>query len=251
MDHHELLASGFSRTSMSPIGWEKPHEEKRMRLEELTVFQDGFLEVQDEASQMACLLLAPGLAGKMLDYCAGGGGKSLLIASANPNLKVFVHDHEPKRMRDIPVRFGRAGLAVPTKWDQFDRDFDLVLADVPCTGSGTWRRQPERRWQCDQNELTGLLATQAKILRKTSALVRPGGFLAYMTCSLFQVENMDQVSAFLEGSEEFDAVPLADWPGMSEQFPLPYLRGQSWLQWSPHVDGTDGFFMALFKRRST
>ncbi len=250
MDHQELLSLGFSRTSMSPIGWEKPHEDKRMHLEELTAFQDGFLEVQDEASQMACLLLAPGLTGKMLDYCAGGGGKSLLITSANPSLKVFVHDHEPKRMRDVPARFGRAKLTVPSKWDQFDRDFDLVLADVPCTGSGTWRRQPERRWQCDQNELAGLLATQAKILRKTAALVRPGGLLAYMTCSLLENENMGQVSAFLESSEEFDALPLAEWPGMSGQFPLPYLRGQYWLQWSPHVDGTDGFFMALLKKRA-
>ncbi len=245
----ELNFHGFQKTNISPFGWVRPHEDKRFRLEELAAYRDGFLEVQDEASQMACVLLAPEKGQRILDYCAGGGGKSLLISSLSQQSQIFVHDHDKKRMRDIPKRFGQAGLAIPTPWNEADRSFDLVLADVPCTGSGTWRRQPERRWQCDEAELANLLETQANILRKAASLVREDGLLAYMTCSMLYLENTGQISAFLQGQDEFVPVPLAEWPGMCRAPKLPPQRGEGWLQWSPHLDGTDGFFVALLKKR--
>ncbi|MCE0507141.1 RsmB/NOP family class I SAM-dependent RNA methyltransferase [Roseivivax sp. GX 12232] len=179
-------------------------------------FREGLVELQDAASQaaMADLPLSPG--DRVLDYCAGGGGKSLALAARLGGGPVWAHDADPRRMRDLPDRAARAGADLRVT-DRPEGPFDLVLTDVPCSGSGTWRRAPEAKWQLTPEALAGLCATQAAILREVAPLVRPGGVLAYATCSVLTRENAAQVAAFLAEHPEFflsrEALALPDAEG--------------------------------------
>jgi 16S rRNA (cytosine967-C5)-methyltransferase len=161
----------------------------------------------------------------VLDYCAGGGGKTLAMA-ARARLKLFAHDVDPRRMRDLPARAKRAGARV-TLTEAPQGPFDLVLADAPCSGSGSWRRAPEGKWLLTPDRLAGVIAVQAQILDRIATLVAPGGVLAYATCSLLRAENEAQIAAFQARS-----------PGWS-------LASQRRL--TP-LDGGDGFFVAVLRR---
>lgn len=162
-------------------------------------YLDGLVELQDAAPQaaVAALPLAPGM--RVLDYCAGGGGKSLAMAARTPG-HYFAHDADPGRMRDLPERARRAGVAVTlldTAGVARAAPFDLVLLDVPCSGSGTWRRAPEAKWRLTPAGLAGLEAAQATILDKAAGLVGGAGHLCYMTCSLLESENGGQLRRFV------------------------------------------------------
>jgi 16S rRNA (cytosine967-C5)-methyltransferase len=188
-------------------------------------YADGMVELQDAASQAVvdALPLADGQ--RVLDYCAGGGGKTLAMA-ARARLKLFAHDADPRRMRDLPARAKRAGARV-TLTEAPQGPFDLVLADAPCSGSGSWRRAPEGKWLLTPERLEAVIAVQAQILDRITALVGPGGVLAYATCSLLRAENEAQIAAFQARS-----------PGWS-------LTSQRRL--TP-LDGGDGFFVAVLRR---
>lgn len=188
-------------------------------------YAEGLVELQDVASQAVvdALPLADGQ--HVLDYCAGGGGKALAMA-ARARLKLFVHDADPRRMRDLPARAKRAGARV-TLTEAPQGPFDLVLADAPCSGSGSWRRAPEGKWLLTPDRLAGVIAVQAQILDRIATLVAPGGVLAYATCSLLRCENEAQIAAFQGRS-----------PGWS-------LEGERRL--TP-LDGGDGFFVAVLRR---
>lgn len=198
------------------------------KIKQSSAYLKGLVELQDLSSQAAVALLplADGMA--VLDYCAGGGGKSLAMA-ARAKLRICAHDADPRRMRDLDARAARAG----TRIDRIDgaaltgRSFDLVLTDVPCSGSGTWRRTPDEKWRLTAARLTDLLALQAKILAGAADFVRPGGHLAYMTCSLLPAENEEQIARFLRSRPEF------------------HLTRQQ--RFSP-LSGGDGFFAALLTR---
>ncbi len=190
-------------------------------------YRDGLVELQDAASQAVIDALEPGATTSILDYCAGGGGKTLALAAATGG-RIAAHDAAPRRMKDLPDRAARAGARVEILETVPDgARYDLVLCDAPCSGSGAWRRSPEGKWRLDQTGLTELLAVQAEILDRAAGLVALGGRLAYATCSVLRPENDGQADAF-----------LARHPAFAEE---------ARHRWTP-LDGADGFFLAVFRR---
>lgn len=166
-------------------------------------FLEGLVELQDAASQAVAAALPAG--GKVLDYCAGGGGKSLALAM-DPTRQVFAHDIDPARMRDLPPRAARAGAKITqVKTEALPNTrYETVLCDAPCSGSGAWRRAPESKWTLTPVRLTELCALQDKILTHAASLVRPGGMLAYATCSVLQAENEDRIAVFLQHNPKWN-----------------------------------------------
>ena len=176
-------------------------------------YQDGLVELQDAASQavVAALELQPGM--RVLDYCAGGGGKSLALAAFN-GVQVFAHDVNAARMRDLPARAKRAGARVKiltSKELDEQEPFDIVLADAPCSGSGSWRRAPAGKWALTEERLQDLTQIQSGILQNTTALVRKGGVFAYATCSVLTDENGAIVDSFLARNPEWAETFRKSW----------------------------------------
>lgn len=192
-----------------------------------SAYAQGLVELQDAASQAVVEMLPLSDGMTVLDQCAGGGGKSLAMA-ARADLRLFAHDIEPRRMADLPERAGRAGVAV-TRTDQpaAKAPYDGILVDAPCSGSGSWRRDPEGKWSLTPERLAALCATQAAILAQVAPWVRPGGWLGYATCSLLEVENGDQTARFLETHP--------GWTCLTTRRFTP-------------LEGGDGFFLALLQR---
>lgn len=169
--------------------------ERRVKLSHS--YQTGYVELQDAASQAVVLALPD--AHECLDYCAGGGGKALAL-EATGGRSVYAHDRDANRMRDLDARAARAGSAIvqiETTRLESQAPFDLVLCDVPCSGSGAWRRSPEAKWGFDPARLEALCGTQDEILRHAAALVAQNGTLAYATCSVLREENEDSIASFL------------------------------------------------------
>lgn len=199
------------------------------RINQSKAYSNGLVELQDAASQavVETLPLAPGM--RVLDFCAGGGGKSLALA-AHPGVEVLAHDIAPKRMRDLPNRAGRAGaqikLVTPSDLSS-EGTFDLVLVDAPCSGSGSWRRAPAGKWTLTETGLKELLNIQLQVIENASFLVNASGVLAYATCSALACENDERVQAFVEKHNSWSPT-----------------TSQSWSV----VDGTDGFFAAQLQR---
>ena len=164
-------------------------------------FQTGLVELQDVASQAVvdALPVRPGQ--RCLDYCAGGGGKTLALA-ARLKGPVDAHDADPRRMSDLPNRAERAGAQVATVARPKGL-YDLVLCDVPCSGSGSWRRAPEGKWRLTPDRLQAVTQVQADILDHVAGLVAPDGTLAYATCSMLLRENEDQITRFLARHDEW------------------------------------------------
>ena len=190
-------------------------------------YRDGRVELQDAASQavVEALPLTDGM--RVLDACAGGGGKTLAMA-ARARVTLTAADADPRRMADLPARAARAGVRVRLAGAGATGHFDLVLADAPCSGSGAWRRQPEARWRLDAARLADLTALQDAVLDAAAGRVTPGGWLAYATCSLLPAENADRVAAFLARNDGFRLVRQ--------------------LRLTP-LDGGDGFFLALMQSK--
>lgn len=167
------------------------------RLRQSAAYIDGLVELQDAASQAVVSLMPAGA--RMLDYCAGGGGKALAMAARGDGT-VFAHDAAPERMADLPARAARAGVGI-TQLSQAQArakaPFDVVLCDAPCSGSGAWRRAPEGKWQLTQAGLDALTAVQDTILDTAAGLTARRGWLIYATCSVLRCENEDRVAAFL------------------------------------------------------
>ncbi|WP_415182959.1 RsmB/NOP family class I SAM-dependent RNA methyltransferase [Phaeovulum sp.] len=160
------------------------------------VYADGLVELQDVASQAMIEGLALSPKARILDYCAGGGGKALALAM-RVDQEIVAHDAAPERMRDIPARAARAGVRIRRlARDEISGQFDLVLVDAPCSGSGTWRRTPEAKWRLTPARLEELQKIQCDILVSAAPLVKPGGVLVYMTCSFLRAENEAQTDDF-------------------------------------------------------
>ena len=190
-------------------------------------FEEGWFEFQDAASQAATEEIADLVRrASVLDFCAGGGGKALAVAALGAD-RVVAHDAKPRRMADIAARAARAGASIETV-TQVSGHFDVVLCDVPCSGSGAWRRQPDAKWRLTEARLGELVGTQAAIIDTALGHLRPGGHLVYMTCSLLRAENEAQVQAALERH-----------PG------LAVLKSR---RFTP-LDGGDGFFVAVCSHR--
>jgi len=167
------------------------------RIRNAPAYMDGFVELQDASSQAVVDALPK--AGRVLDYCAGGGGKALAIAARGADA-VFAHDIDMGRMRDLPLRAARAEAEI-TQLEGSDLatfgPYDLVLVDAPCSGSGSWRRAPEAKWRLTPEQLAQTADLQDSILDAAAALVAEGGTLVYATCSILPDENQQRVAAFL------------------------------------------------------
>jgi 16S rRNA (cytosine967-C5)-methyltransferase len=190
-------------------------------------YVSGLVELQDLSSQAVIDTLPLRHGMRVLDYCAGGGGKTLALAAALGG-PVDAQDADPRRMADLPERAKRAGARVQII-DQPKGRYDLVLADAPCSGSGSWRRDPQGKWALTPARLADLIALQAAVLDAACRHVGPNGMLAYVTCSLLQCENQAQVTAFLARH--------AGWQVSHTQ------------AWTP-ISGGDGFFLAILARKA-
>ena len=243
-------------TALSPICLRL---EKRAPLVQLQAWREGLVEVQDEGSQLVALLTDPKPGMTVIDYCAGAGGKTLALAARMENKgRLVASDVAEWRVDRAQDRLRRAGVHNVTrrvltgesdKWiKRAAGSFDRVLVDAPCTGTGTWRRNPDAKWQLTENTIQELVVRQAAILASASRLVKPGGRLVYATCSLLPEENERQVEAFLSTHPEFTPIPVTDiWPeAVGTPCPVP----GPWLRLSPLNHGTDGFFAAIMERRA-
>lgn len=214
----------------------------------------GWIEIQDEGSQLIARICdaQPGM--QVLDYCAGGGGKTLALASAMQRKgRIVAMDIDEKRLEKGRRRYKKAGLADiieirplsderHKKWFKRQKEtFDIVLTDVPCSGSGTWRRNPDMRWRNYGPSLEELLTTQAEIMDKACKAVKQGGRLVYATCSLFPEENEKQVEAFLMRHPEFEILPI----DQDQKIGSPFMR------LAPYRHKTDGFFAAMLQKKPT
>lgn len=171
------------------------------RLARSRAYREGLVELQDVSSQVVAAEAGAGPGMTVLDFCAGGGGKSLALAAAMGGRgRIFCHDANPGRMRDLPHRARRAGIAVaivpPEALDQVP-PCDLVFVDAPCSGTGAWRRNPEAKWRLSPDDLDRLAALQDAILDRAAGHLRPGGRLVYATCSLLSRENEARIASFL------------------------------------------------------
>ena len=197
------------------------------KVQHSTAFTDGEVELQDAGSQaVADVFLDEIGGGTVLDYCAGGGGKALALA-ARDGVSVTAYDADPRRMKDIPARAERAGVDIALT-EMPKGVFDGVLCDAPCSGSGAWRRSPDAKWALTPAMLEKLTQTQDAILDRASAFVAPDGCLGYATCSLLDRENGVRADAFVSRHP--------DWQETARKRLTP-------------LDGGDGFFIALFKRK--
>ena len=179
--------------------------ENARRIKTSPPYLDGLVELQDGASQHAVNAVPLSPDARVLDYCAGGGGKALAFAD-RAVAGVFAHDIAPKRMLDLPERAKRAGVAVTVltgKDVAQQAPFDVVFCDAPCSGSGTWRRAPDAKWRLAPESLTELMQSQAAVLNGASGFVKAGGVLVYATCSVLTDENTAAVQGFLSCNRGF------------------------------------------------
>ncbi|KZC97014.1 RsmB/NOP family class I SAM-dependent RNA methyltransferase [Oceanibaculum pacificum] len=250
----------FAKPSLySPIGLRLSG---RPALGGTKALKSGLVEVQDEGSQLLALLVGavPGM--QVVDFCAGAGGKTLALAAQMQNKgRIVAADVNARRLERLALRQRRAAahnierrpLATERDpWVKRHKDkFDRVLVDAPCTGTGTWRRNPDAKWGRGGIDLAELTALQSEILDSAARLVRPGGRLVYATCSLLAAENEDRVAAFLAGHAEFRLVPLSEaWPGLLPDAPMPEAADAGgYLRLSPARHGTDGFVAAILERQ--
>lgn len=212
----------------------------------------GWIDIQDEGSQMIAYLCGAFAGAQVLDYCAGGGGKTLALGAAMQRKgRIVAMDTDAQRLEKGKQRYRKAQLADiievrplsddrHRKWLKRQKGtFDIVLTDVPCSGSGTWRRNPDMRWRNIGPSLEDLMPVQAEILDRVAPVVKEGGRLIYATCSLFREENEAQVEAFLARHNDFEVMPIDENLGIGSPF----------MRLTPMQNQTDGFFAAVLVKK--
>lgn len=237
---------GAIPTALSPGGIRLPPDS---RIDDHPAFQAGLVEGQDEGSQLIALACEPAPGQRILDLCAGAGGKALALAAAAPDAHILATDSNRARLSKLSPRAERAGAAIETRLLSPPKELDeladwrgaadVVLVDAPCSGSGTWRRNPEGRWRLTPERLDRVIATQQRLLDIGAELVRPGGSLVYAVCSLLSREGAGQISDFLARRSSW----ISDEPAMAAGRPDGACR-----LLTPGHDGTDGFFVARLRR---
>jgi len=244
----DLLAEfpGAEVTRISPWGIRLPSDS---RVDDLPAFQQGLFEVQDEGSQLIALACGAVAGERVLDLCAGAGGKALALAAAAPNAALLATDSNRARLSKLPPRAERAGATIETRLLNPPNEIanlsdwvgaaDVVLVDAPCSGSGTWRRNPEGRWGLTPERLDRLVAQQARLLEIAAGMVRPGGRLVYAVCSLLSREGAKQIQDFLSRRSSWIVQETLNVAGRPD--------GAGRLL-TPGHDGTDGFFVARLGR---
>jgi 16S rRNA (cytosine967-C5)-methyltransferase len=252
-----LQANGYTAqvTPFSPMGIrlrDKPALNKH------ALFLTGKFEVQDEGSQLLGLLLAPKRNDMVVDFCAGAGGKTLMLgAMMNSQGRLYAWDISEKRLTNLKPRLKRSGLSnVQPQLIAHENDakvkrlagkIDRVLVDAPCSGLGTLRRNPDLKFRQSAQSVAELNAKQAAILASAARLLKKGGRLVYATCSVLHEENQAIVSAFLAAHPDFSLLPAGD---VLHQQHIDLAMGD-YLQLSPQLHDTDGFFAAVLERKET
>ncbi len=234
-------------------------ETKHINVEVETAHGMGWFEVQDAASQVAALLSGVKPGEKIADICAGAGGKTLALAAMMQNSGTLIaHDIDKRRLRPIFERITRSGASFITVLGADEKSklaetgpFDCVFIDAPCSGSGSWRRKPDAKWKFTANILAQRVKDQREVLERGANLVRSGGRLIYVTCSVLAEENTDQVSLFLSVHKDFRIVPYADlWNKVIGGVAPHSADGKNGgLVMSPLSHDTDGFFVAVLQRQ--
>lgn len=251
-DYLEAAGVETDKTLYSPVGL---RARGKAYLAKTKAFAKGWIEIQDEGSQLIAHVCEakPGM--QVLDYCAGAGGKTLALAASmaedgQVKGRIVAMDTDERRLQKGRDRYKKARVSdivevrplaedKQRKWLKRQKQkFDVVLTDVPCTGTGTWRRNPDMRWKTYGPSLEELVQIQADILARVAPAVKPGGNLVYATCSLLPEENEMQIEAFLEAHPDFELQPLDEALGLG----TPYMR------LTPHRHNTDGFFAAVMTR---
>ncbi len=217
------------------------------RIEQWDAYNDGRIEVQDHGSQLACVAANAQAGETVIDLCAGAGGKTLALAAAMANEgELLACDTNKRRLSQLAPRAERAGATnITSKLLDPGKELemleaqhgaaDLVIIDAPCSGTGTWRRNPESRWRMSPNGLDKLMAAQTRLLDIGSALVKPGGRMLYIVCSLLDGEGKAQIDRFLAANSQ--------WSAKTSDLPAGRTHGPG-IRLTPHHDGTDGFFIA-------
>ena len=233
-------------TPISPWGIRLPTE---IRVDDRPAFEAGLFEVQDEGSQLIALACDAKNSERIIDLCAGAGGKSLALAAVAPEATILASDTNRARLSKLAPRARRAGASIETKLlnppnelselEDWRGKADLVLVDAPCSGSGTWRRNPEGRWRLTLERLGRLIRIQERLLAIAAELVRPGGMMVYAVCSLLSREGAGQIETFLNGHSSW----------ISEDSGIPAGRAdRAGRLLTPGHDHTDGFFVARLRR---
>lgn len=223
-------------------------------------YQKGWVEIQDEGSQVAARLVFAQPGEQVLDYCAGAGGKTLALAACMENKgQIFAYDSDRLRLSAIHERIKRAGCRNvqvrepgPAPLSGLDGKMDRVVIDAPCTGSGVWRRRPDAKWRLSPEALEKRLEEQRQVLAEASTFVKPGGYLCYITCSVFAEENEGQVYSFLEQSgDKFEILSAGEvWQDLfGFDAPQPWSSDDCSVTLTPATTGTDGFYFAVMGRR--
>ncbi len=250
----QLAATGIegAATPFSPLGI---RVKGKPALNRHPLFLDGSIEVQDEGSQLLGFLVAPRRHELIVDFCAGAGGKTLMLgAMMQSQGRIYAFDVSEKRLARLKPRLKRSGLSNlhpqliqsenDTRIKRLAGKIDRVLVDAPCSGLGTLRRNPDLKWRQSPQAVAELKVKQAAILDSAARLLKPGGRLVYATCSLLAEENQDIVTAFLASHPQF--APL-DCGEILKQQQIALETG-TYLQLWPQIHGTDGFFAAALER---
>jgi len=256
-----LKASGSveSRFAAHGIRVPAPHGPKRQIAATSEVaFAKGWFEVQDEGSQLAAHLTGAAPGEQVLDFCAGGGGKTLAMAAEMENRgQIHAFDSDRKRLAPMVERLRRAGarnvqiVESEDTLNLLEEKMDRVLVDAPCSGTGTWRRRPDAKWRLSQENLDSRIRDQDEVLDQAARFVKPGGMLAYVTCSVLPLENTERVEAFLARNQGFEMRDAAEiWTARAGgDLSPPRPQSGPGLLLGPARTGTDGFyFMALSRR---
>ena len=262
----EVLAAlsqfGACATTLSPLGARVPapgSSARQPHLESEASHGKGWFEVQDEGSQIAAALVGakPGMS--VLDLCAGAGGKTLALAAAMENTGTLcAYDTDKKQLRPIFERLTRAGASMVEVLDGGDENalvtrasqFDRVLVDAPCTGSGTWRRRPDAKWRMKPPHLADRMADQKTVINTAARMVKVGGRLIYVTCSVLPEENGDRIADFLSDKLNFKQIPYGDvWRETLPGEPSVSADGRTdALLLTPLSHATDGFYVCVLER---
>ena len=260
--HQALVHLDMIETPLSPLGLRVPPgaDGRGPAVQAEPEFVKGWIEIQDEGSQIAALLSGVESHEQVVDLCAGGGGKTLALAAMMDNGgQIYATDSDARRLAPIHDRLQRAGVRnvqVRTPRgrnddpiDDLDGRMGCVLVDAPCTGSGTWRRNPDTKWRVRPNSLESRLKEQGIVLDRAARLVRPGGRIVYVTCSLFPEENDDALAVFLDRHPGFTVVPPREVASKGpDGFAERVRYTERGIQMTPLLTGTDGFFVSVLKR---
>ncbi|MBA1157196.1 RsmB/NOP family class I SAM-dependent RNA methyltransferase [Microvirga mediterraneensis] len=260
--HDALPHLGAIETPLSPLGLRiAPSEDGRgPAVQSEPEFLKGWIEIQDEGSQLVALLSGAKPGEQVVDLCAGGGGKTLALAAMMENHgQIYATDNDSRRLAPIHDRLARAGVrnvqvrtprAKADAVTDLDGKIDCVLVDAPCTGVGTWRRNPDAKWRLRPGSLETRRKEQETVLDRAARLVKPGGRIVYITCSILPEENDEALSAFMARHDGFKPMPAEKALGAAQLGHLKTLvRSTAYgLQLTPHKTGTDGFYAAILVR---